>query len=289
MFTSPDAALGKGWKSFSDTSVTGTGDTAGFHILRADESSSFAYQQVADLRESALGDIGPWTGYVCTTGSGRYAAAVYAPSLITNRPAMMAKDAFAAVVDLTTGKVTKPVTGVELAYYSPGCGATDTVTFTRSGVGDDGRGDTTVYDVAAATGTVVCATVHGQFTNPLPTADGNDLGGLGGKLVKVSEGGRTTTLTPLSGRLFGLAPSQGGAVDLATVQGGKDAVTRWDGTRLTPLGTAPLRSLALFRQAHGDLVAGASESEVPMIERVYGPLTPCVRRQPNSHRDREHL
>lgn len=86
-----------------------------------------------------MSDIGPWTGCVCTAGSGRYAAAVHAPSVITNKPGTADKDAFAGIVDLATGKATKPVTGVEPAYYSPGCGSGDALT--RSGVGDDGRGE----------------------------------------------------------------------------------------------------------------------------------------------------
>ncbi|MCX5209124.1 hypothetical protein OG689_07465 [Kitasatospora sp. NBC_00240] len=257
LFAQPDDQLGRSWRKATDVSVIGSGDTAGFHILRADESSAFSYKEVAVLKEDILGDIGLWTGYVCTTGTGRYAAAVYAPSLAANKPAMMQKDAFAAVVDLATGKVTKAITGVELAYFSPGCGSTDTVVFTRSDVGDDGRGDTQVYDVAAATGKVLrTSTVRGQFTNPLPTSDGKDLGVLNGQLVELSADGQATALAALPGRLFALVPSKDSAVDLAMVVDGKDAVHRWTGKSLTELGTAPLGSVGLFPQADGDLIAG---------------------------------
>ncbi|MFJ1751605.1 hypothetical protein [Kitasatospora sp. NPDC088134] len=281
LFARPDDNLGRGWRDASDVSVAGVGDTAGFHILRADESSGFAYKEVAVLKESALDDIGLWTGYVCTTGSGRYAAAVYAPSMAANKPAMMRKDAFAAVVDLTTGKVTKAITGVELAYFSPGCGNTDTVVFTRSDVGDDGRGDTTVYDVSAATGKVLrTSTVRGQFTNPLPTAGGKDMGVLGEHLVELAEDGRADVLAVLPGRVFGLAPSTGGAVDLAMVEDGKDAVHRWNGKGLKKLGTAPLGSLALFPQAGGDLVAGevqdVDNSGAPGLAKAKAPVKPVA-------------
>ncbi|MFF1834973.1 transglycosylase SLT domain-containing protein [Streptomyces sp. NPDC058231] len=255
-FASPDRALGKNWQTSADRAVVGTGDSKGFHILVADESQSFRYREAANLTEAGLDGIGPWTGYVCTTGSGRYAAAVYAPSMVANKPALMQHGAFAAVVDLTTGKVTRSVSGVQLAYFSPGCGQTDTVTFTRSAVGDSGHGTTKLFDVDAGTGkTVSTRTVQGQFTNPLPTADG-DIGVLGGRLVKVAPSGRATTIADLPGRLFALAPSTGGAVDLAVVTNGKDVLHRWNGKKLTKLGTAPLGKLGLFPRRGGDLVAG---------------------------------
>lgn len=282
LFTAPGTALGKDWKGSSDVSVTGTGDSTGFHILRADESASFTYREVADLTEAGFEDIGPWTGYVCTTASGRYAAAVYAPSVAANKPELLQHGAFSAVVDLTTGKVTKSVTGVQLAYFSPGCGSTDTVAFTRSNVGDDGRGDTTVFDVDAGTGKLLRTTkVAGQFTNPLPTA-GGDIGELHGHLVEVAPSGRTTVVTDLPGPLFALAPSTGGAVDVATVEGGKDVLHRWNGTgkTLATLGTAPLGSLALFPQSHGDLVAGdvagIDTGKAPGLAKAHAPVKPVA-------------
>ncbi|MFC8350141.1 hypothetical protein [Streptomyces sp. NPDC057280] len=256
LFTSPDRALGDDWRTSSDRAVVGTGDSAGFHILVADESQSFRYREVADLTEDGLDGIGPWTGYVCTTGSGRYAAAVYAPSMAANRPALMQHGAFAAVVDLTTGRVTRSVTGVQLAYFSPGCGQSDTVTFTRSAVGDTAHGSTELFDIDATTGrTVQHTTVKGQFTNPLPTADG-DVGVLNGRLVKAAGDGTTSTLTKLPGRPFGLAPSADGSVDVAVVSNGRDELRRWNGRKLTRLGTAPLGQLGLFPRRGGDLVAG---------------------------------
>ncbi|MEV7217064.1 hypothetical protein AB0O31_28730 [Kitasatospora cineracea] len=279
LFAEPDSSLGRNWRKGTDVSVIGAGDTAGFHILRADESSGFAYKEVALLQEDALSGIGLWTGYVCTTGSGRYAAAVYAPSMVTNKPGMAGKDAFAAVVDLSTGKVTKAVTGVELAYFSPGCGSTEDVAFTRSEIGDDGKGTTTVYDVSAATGKVLrTTTVDGQFTNPLPDADGKDLGVLHGNLVKLNGKERPTALAALPGQVFGLAQSNGGAIDLAVVEEGKDAVHRWDGKAMKKLGTAPIGSLGLFSQTTGDLVAGVTDgidtSKAPGLAKAVAPTKP---------------
>ncbi|WP_180686682.1 hypothetical protein [Streptomyces gossypiisoli] len=283
LFASPAKALGGNWRTSGDRAVIGTGDSKGFHVLVADESQSFRYREVADLTEAGLDGIGPWTGYVCATGSGRYAAAVYAPSMAANKPALMQHGAFAAVVDLKTGKVTRSVTGVQLAYFSPGCGQGDTVTFTRSAVGDSGHGTTQLFDVDATTDrTVDSTTVTGQFTNPLPTADG-DIGVLGGRLVKVSADearGRVSTLTDLPGRLFAIAPSTGGAVDLAVVSNGKDVLHRWDGSKLTKLGTAPLGKLGLFPRHGGDLVAGQvsgiDATEAPGLAKANAPGKPLA-------------
>ncbi|MFH9944237.1 transglycosylase SLT domain-containing protein [Streptomyces murinus] len=280
LFGSPDAALGDNWQASTDRAVIGTGDSRGFHILVADESHAFAYRELADLTEAGFDEIGPWTGYVCTTGSGRYAAAVYAPSMAANKPTLMQHGAFAAVVDLATGKVTRSIAGVQLAYFSPGCGQTDMVTFTRSAVGDDGHGSTKLFDVDAASGkNVKTTTVTGQFTNPLPTANG-DIGVLGGRLVKVSPGGGTTTLTRLPGRPFALAPSSDGAVDVAVVADGRDVLHRWDGKTLTRLGTSPLGKLGLFPRRGGDLVAGQvsgiDTAKAPGLSKVNAPAKPLA-------------
>ncbi|MGW4159875.1 hypothetical protein [Streptomyces sp. NPDC004788] len=280
LFETPDRALGKAWRTSSDSAVVGAGDSKGFHILVANESQSFRYREVANLNESGLDGIGLWTGYVCTTGSGRYAAAVYAPSVAANKPTLMEHGAFAAVVDVATGRVTKSVAGVQLAYFSPACGQGDTVTFTRSAVDDSGHGSTQLFDVDAKTGkTVSTTTVKGQLTNPLPIESG-DIGALGDRLVKVHPDGRTTALTKIPGRLFALAPSTDGAVDLAVVADGKDVVHRWDGQKLTKLGTAPLGRLGLFNRHGGDLVAGQvseiSTAKAPGLAKADAPAKPIA-------------
>ncbi|WP_077797500.1 hypothetical protein [Streptomyces sp. JHA26] len=279
-FASPDKALGKNWRTSEDRSVVGTGDTAGFHILVADESDSFRYRELANLTQAGLDGIGLWTGYVCTTGSGRYAAAVYAPSTATNTPALTQHGAFAAVVDIETGKVTQSITGVQLAYFSPGCGQGDTVTFTRSDIGDSARGTTKLYDVDARTGkTVKTRLVTGQLTNPVPTPDG-DVGVLGGHLVKVLDDGRTAVLAKLPGRPFALTAAADSAIDIGVVTNGKDVLHRWNGKRLTELGTAPLGKLGLYTREGGDLVAGdvsdIDVSKAPGLAKTEAPGKPLA-------------
>lgn len=76
---SPDIALGRDWQRSADVLVTGVGDDGGFHIYVARERDAFRWTMLATLRLPNW-DSGPWTGYPCVTGSGRYAVAVYAPS-----------------------------------------------------------------------------------------------------------------------------------------------------------------------------------------------------------------
>ena len=86
-FTTPDRELGKGWRTSSDVLVTGAGDTDGYHLYVARESDAFGWSTLATLTSSSIA-VGPWTGAVCVTGSGRYAVAVFAPKKAANEPAL---------------------------------------------------------------------------------------------------------------------------------------------------------------------------------------------------------
>ena len=147
---SPDTALGSGWRKSSDTLVTGAGDSAGFHPYVAREKNAFTWSTLATLKASSL-DMGTWTGEVCVTGSGRYAVAVYAPSVAANKPNLLMAGALAAVVDVQAGAATTVATGIQLAYFNPGCGPDDRVLLTRS-LGREGeQTDLLAIDASTAT------------------------------------------------------------------------------------------------------------------------------------------
>ena len=129
--TEPDTTLGSGWQNSSDALVTGVGDSDGFHLYIAREKTAFTWSALATLTSSSL-DLGAWTGEVCVTGSGHYAVAVFAPSVAANRPNLLQAGAFAAVVDTRTGSARTVATGVQLAYFNPGCGPDDRALLTRS-------------------------------------------------------------------------------------------------------------------------------------------------------------
>lgn len=248
-FTAPDEALGKAWRKSTDVLVTGAGDTDGYHLYVARESDAFGWSTLATLTSSSLA-VGPWTGAVCVTGSGRYAVAVFAPKKAANKPELSRAGALAAVVEIATGKATHVATGVELAYFNPACGPGDRALLTRS-VGDDFALTTELLTVDAAEGRVTkTRRVDGQLTTPAPAPDG-DYGILGGQLVRVEATGKTTRLARPQGQPFAVQATAGSGIDLVSVDGEQAVAQRFRDGRLTVTATGPRERLQLFGQRGG--------------------------------------
>ncbi|MEU0136690.1 hypothetical protein ABZ172_22070 [Streptomyces sp. NPDC006296] len=258
LFSTPEKALGDGFEKSGDIVVNGTGDSDGFHIVTAAEREGYTFHEVASLQRKDI-DAGPWTGYVCTTGSGRYAAAVYMPSLWVNKPGATYRGAFAAVVRLSDGKVTEIAQGVQLSYHSPGCGDDDRVLFASSTATDADAGTTTVIEADAVTGKATAnRKVTGQLAHLLPTVRG-DYGVLDGNLVKLTGKGKSTRAqkqTALPGPVFELTTSAEGALDLGVVKDRKSVINRWQAGKLTELGSGVVGKLKLFPRKGGSLVVG---------------------------------
>ncbi|MFC8370151.1 MULTISPECIES: hypothetical protein [unclassified Streptomyces] len=259
LFSTPGKELGSGYTSSSDAIVQATGDAEGLHILAARESDAFSFYEIARLNRKELSDVGPWTGYVCTTGSGNYAAAVYAPSMWSNEPGAYARGAFAAVIRLSDGKVTEVPERVQLAYFTPGCGAGDEVAFTSSSATDESVGSTTVISVDAATGAVSSRrTVKGFLTHVTPTRKGT-FGVLDGNLVDLKGDGKKLSarkLAAVPGPMFALTASKNGTVDIGTVDGKSSVISRFNGKDFTELGRAPKGKVELLPVADGAAVVG---------------------------------
>ncbi|MFC8846579.1 hypothetical protein [Micromonospora sp. NPDC057141] len=248
----PATVLGPGWRRSSDLLVAGAGDTNGFHVYLAREKDAFAWSTLATLNDGQNG-VGSWTGYVCLTGSGRYAVVVYAPVIATNKPARMLAGAYAAVVDVRTGKARQVVRGVQLAYFNPACGPGDRVLLTRAIGRDHEETDLLTVDAAAARVTET-RRIKAQFTTPAPAADG-DYGVVRGELVRVGKGGRLTRLATPGGQPYAVRATADGAVDLLTVKPGgeaeQSAAYRYRVGRLTHLGTSPGKQLELLGLSGG--------------------------------------
>ncbi|MCX4984126.1 hypothetical protein [Streptomyces sp. NBC_00572] len=259
LFATPGKDLGSEYAASSDAIVQATGDAEGLHILSAKESDGFSFYEIARLNRKELSEVGPWTGYVCTTGSGNYAAAVYAPSAWSNEPGAYWNGAFAAVIRLSDGKVTEIPDRVQLAYFSPGCGTGDEVAFTSSSATDTSVGSTTVISVDAATGSVSSRrTAEGFVTHVTPTKDGT-VGVLAGNLVDLKGNGKKLSARKLSkvpGPMFALTASKNGAVDIGTVQGESSVISRFNGKNFTELGRAPKGKVKLLPVADGAAVVG---------------------------------
>ncbi|MFC4067423.1 hypothetical protein [Actinoplanes subglobosus] len=241
----PDKALGAGWRKSSDITVTGTGDTDGYHLHIAREKDAFAWSTLATLKSSEMNGA-PWGGAVCVTGSGRYAVAVFAPKIAANKPSAMQAGALAAVVDTTTGKAVHVATGVQYSYYNPACGPGDRALLVRGIGGDLDKQRTDLLTVDAAAGRVTSTRrIDAQLSNPVPAPDG-DYGIVGGNLVKVAANGRLTTVAKPNGRTFDIRATAGSGIDLISLNGETAVAQRFHGGKLTTTATGPRTNLQLF-------------------------------------------
>ncbi|MEV8053243.1 hypothetical protein [Streptomyces bacillaris] len=186
--------LGSGYKQSDDTAFATSGDGTGFHLLVADEADGYEWKTAATLAEPGF-DTDTWVGQACLTASGNKAAVAYAPRTFTNKPELMARGAFAAVVDLATGKVAKLPFQASLAYFNPGCGAGEQAVFTQLSYDGDDKQQTRLVPVDALTGKVGTPVAYaGQVTSAVPVKDGI-VAAQGNKVVRADAEGKLTEIT----------------------------------------------------------------------------------------------
>ncbi|MEV2255734.1 hypothetical protein AB0I94_35155 [Streptomyces sp. NPDC050147] len=205
--------LGKDWRKSDDLAWTTTSDANGFHLLTADEKDGYAWRTAASLSEPGF-DTDSWIGNACVTGSGKRAVVAYAPRTFTNKPDLMARGAFTAVVELATGKVTKLPLQASLSYYSPGCGVGENAVLTQSG-GED-KASTRLFKLDASTGALAKPVeTKGQVTSAVAAKNGSIVAAFGAQVVKVDAKGKKTSLVHTDAVPYELAPdAQGGIVFL---------------------------------------------------------------------------
>ncbi|MFD3780321.1 hypothetical protein [Streptomyces sp. NPDC058612] len=205
--------LGEDWKKSADIAWTTSSDAQGFHLLTAHERAGYAWSTVASLSEPGF-DTDSWIGNACVTASGKRAVAVYAPRTFTNTPKLMARGAFAAVVELETGHVTKLPVQVSLSYYNPGCGTGEEAVLTQSG-GED-KASTRLFKLDTVTATLSDPIeTTGQVTSSVPTSDGSVVGAAGAQIVKIGVKGDKTPVVATDTVPYRLTPdSDGGLVFL---------------------------------------------------------------------------
>ncbi|WP_158553953.1 golvesin C-terminal-like domain-containing protein [Micromonospora deserti] len=241
-----DRVLPHGWRSSNDLAWTTAGDSTGFHLLVAEARSGYAWRTVASLWEPGF-DTDRWIGNVCLTGSGKRAVVAYAPRQFTNRPELFTHGAFAAVVDIASGKVRKLGLGVSLAYFNPGCGTGEEAVLTQNG--DDRVGRTRLHWLDTATGRIGWkAELRGDATSAVPvgerivtvTEDG---------LVAVHPSGKRETL--VKGAAFRMHPdARGGLVFMR--QDGDDAVVYGHhGGRTVEFARGPITNVNVTPGTHG--------------------------------------
>ncbi|WP_326734451.1 SGNH/GDSL hydrolase family protein [Streptomyces sp. NBC_01022] len=180
------ATLGSDYDRSSDRAFTTSGDGTGFHVMIADERDGYAWRTAASLSEPGF-DTDTWIGNACITESGAYAAVAYAPRTFTNKPDLMTRGAFAAVVNLRNGHITKLPFQATLAYFSPGCGHGNQTVFTAMSDDATAKNQTRLVTVDARTGkTATRQTVVGQVTSAVPTQNGI-VAAAGNRIVAVAD------------------------------------------------------------------------------------------------------
>ncbi|MFD9819834.1 NocE [Streptomyces violascens] len=166
------AVLGKGYEKSDDQAFTTSGDGTGFHVLVADEKDGYGWKTAASLSEPGF-ETDTWIGNACVTESGKYAAVAYAPRTFVNKPELMSRGAFTAVVNLASGQITKLPFQATLGYFSPGCGKGDDAVFTAVTDDRSDQNQTRLVTVNTKTGRIgEKQTVAGQVTSAVPTAKG---------------------------------------------------------------------------------------------------------------------
>ncbi|MEU0301872.1 hypothetical protein ABZ252_20745 [Streptomyces sp. NPDC006175] len=248
--------LGADYQDSADIAWTTTGDAQGFHLLTASEKSGYTWETLASLVEPGF-DADQWIGNVCVTGSGKRAVVVYAPRTFTNDAKLMARGGFSAVVDLSSGAVTKLKVNASLSYYNPGCGTGEEAVLTQS-PGEDKK-QTRLLRVDTATGKAAQpVVVDGQITSSVPADDGRVVAANGRDLVEIDgEGGKRKLVTAGTVPYRISEDGDGGYVFLERVQrkrltqAGTTLVRRWPGrgTEAPKLGSGPLGDVGVTRRA----------------------------------------
>jgi hypothetical protein len=252
----PDQALGPGWQRSMDRAVTTAGDESGLHVLVADRRDAYRWRTVATLAEPTL-PSDQWIGQLCVTGSGRYAVVVYAPRTFTNVIASMERGAFAAVVDLDSGAVTKLAERVTLAYYNPACGSGETAVVSRLEQSPEpgAPARTWIGRVDAAAG-VIEATVRadGQLTSAVPVG-GELVAARGFGLVAVAPDGEMTTVAHTDGAPLRLMPEGSSGLALQIARADDVDLARLVDGQVRTVTTVPLGAVKLRPGAGGQVYA----------------------------------
>ncbi|MEU1668208.1 NocE [Streptomyces sparsogenes] len=289
------SVLGAGWRKSADRAWVTSGDADGFHLLVADRKSGYQWRTAASLAEPGL-ESDLWIGNACVTASGKRAVVAYAPRTFTNKPELMARGAFTAVVDLETGDVTKLNRQASLAYFSPGCGTGETAVLTQLG-GED-KNATRLVEVDAATGRLAKPIeLKGQVTSAVPVG-GDLVAADSARLIRIDrKTGERREIARTDQVPFLLQPDADGGVvymDRPTGEarqgvarkGEVERVTATDissagkkrRTRATVLARGPLAKMDLSRSADGTVfITGETDGA--------GKLPGVVKRRPDAPKD----
>ncbi|MEU0787705.1 Tat pathway signal protein [Streptomyces sp. NPDC006173] len=229
----PDTKLGKGWKSDKDRAVIAAADVDGLQILVSDSSNAYEWKTAASLSEPGM-PADSWIGNQCVIDHD-HAAVVYAPRSFTNKPDLMQGGAFAAIVNVTTGRVTKLPFTASLAYFDPSCNpSTHTAAFTAfRGMNDPATTKTRILSVNTAGKVLSSSAVKGEVTSAVPIK-GGQVAALGRRLIRLDSAGKMTSLLTAGGLPYDIHPTANGKIFFVERNGASKARARvWDGKATT--------------------------------------------------------
>ena len=263
--------LGRQWSSSRDRAWVTSGDGDGFHVMVADAADAYAFRTVASLAEPGFA-TDRWIGNACVTASGKRAAVVYAPRGFTNDSELFLRGAFGAVVDLTSGAVTKLPFTSSLEYFSPTCGHGEQALFTRSG-GEE-LGATRLVTVDARNGHVVRSVeAKGQLTSAVLTGTGI-VAAAGSSVVRVDRSGGLTELARARSAPYRLTADRDGGLVYLDHSDDRAAARRLDARRLRSaeparavpeLARGPRDDLGLTASAGGDVLVTGNATAVGVL------------------------
>ncbi|WP_431973949.1 SGNH/GDSL hydrolase family protein [Micromonospora haikouensis] len=270
-----DEVLPAGWRTSKDLAWTTAGDSRGFHLLVAEARTGYTWRTVATLAEPTIASE-QWIGNACLTASGRRAVVVYQPRHFTNRAHLFDRGAFAAVVDIPTGKVTKLGLNVSIAYHNPGCGNGETATLSQGGATDLGRTRLHLVDTVRAN-VVRRQEITGQVTSAIPYGD-NMAAAEGGRVFKLGRDGSRRTLASTRGVGAYLRPDADGGITWLEAADDKTTMVRRShrGT-VRELARGPLTELGLARGTDGRVFITGQPTSVgtlpATVKRVAVPVS----------------
>ncbi|QUQ69746.1 hypothetical protein [Kutzneria sp. CA-103260] len=204
-----DQVLPKGWRSANDRAVTTDGDSTGLHVLVADAKDGYTWRTAATLSEPGT-ETDQWIADSCVTGSGSRAVVVYAPRQMVNSDDGFQRGGLVAIVDLSSGSVTKLPIRASLAYYNPGCGTGEDAVVTEN-LYAGSKYVSRLITVDAATGKITRSVdADGQVTSSVPVK-GDVVAAKGSLVVSVDGRGGEHQLLETHGTPFRLGmDAQGG-------------------------------------------------------------------------------
>ncbi|MWV75544.1 GDSL-type esterase/lipase family protein [Rathayibacter rathayi] len=255
--------LGNDWAASKDLIAVAAGSDLGFSVLAAKASDGYSWQSVAMLTVPGV-ETSQWIGNTCTTGDGSKLVAVYAPREVTNSEYGYSEGAYAAVVDLRTGKVTDLGSGYSIAYFNPGCGVGDSIVLTSY----TSPGQTTLTVVDANSDEQSTVKVDGVVTSAT-----KDQGGIvaasTNSLLRVAPDGTISQIASTEGISYDLVPTKKGVAFLETdgiTARAKEIEPALEAPAADPvaIASAPLTELGLTRDGAGEVyVLGDADADTP--------------------------